>query len=405
MALQRILHAITPTGQLVLNINSTAHILLSSSLQNPSSKTLLLSRQKSLNALTADMCSTIHATLLNLEASPDVNCVVLRSKQTPNAAFCAGGDVRYLFKAGRAGDMTSVDSFFRREYALNSLLGSLKSLSVVSIMDGVIMGGGAGLAMHGKYRIATENTLFAMPECTIGLHPDAGASHILPRLRPGLGMYLGLTGHRLKGRDVLDAGLASHFVSSNVLAKFIHRLETEVIDSDAAIDAILADFEDVSSSRSKLPSQHVLACFRLCSVEDIIAALEQLSASATDGSGLHATEVLSQLRIGAPTCVKVAHESISRGASMSLDECLAMEFRLSARCTRREDFYSGVASAVINKDRKPQWQPTLLSSVEASDIASFFEPLASDIKIAELDLSNNAKQMNISCNRNNVARL
>ncbi|CAH1107331.1 unnamed protein product [Psylliodes chrysocephalus] len=173
---------------------------------------IVLNRPKALNALNLSMIEKIHPTLKNWESKKALVIV----KGTGEKAFCAGGDVRAVVEAGLKGRKELGHEFFKKEYFTNGLIGSYK-IPYIAIIDGIVMGGGVGLSVHGKYRVATERTLFAMPETQIGFFPDVGGSYFLSRLTGKLGLYLALTGQRLKGPDVLKAGIATHLVDSNRL--------------------------------------------------------------------------------------------------------------------------------------------------------------------------------------------
>lgn len=389
-----ITHAITGSGDAVLNIDPASPILERTFPAAPNTRMLILNRPEALHALNKDMCSALYNRLRRYEATEEVKCVILTSEGTPGRAFCAGGDIRSMYNAGQQGKLDDVEELFRSEYGMNSMFGSLKSTSVVSIMDGIVMGGGVGLAIHGKYRVATENTVFAMPECAIGLYPDIGASYFLPRLSSGLGMFLGLTGHRLKGRDVVQAGLATHFVPTASLPGLLQELQSTSIEGDGVIDSLLREFETQIRPEplSGLNARIVRECFDFTSTDKIVSELKRRVIEGPEDDQEFAASALQKLKTGCPTSVKVACEALKRGASRSLNECLMMEFRLTLRMTRREDFFAGVKSAVVTKDRNPKWNPSSLDAVSDSDVAQIFEPLRVDLDMEELDLSHDIRK-------------
>jgi len=206
------------TRRLSSESNVEASILISAAA--PGLRVVDLNRPKVLNALNREMVSTLLPLVMNWSQSDhsEVKLVVVRG--TGGRAFCAGGDIRFLHDCAvgaRGATRALAHNFFSEEYTLNNALGS-STVPFVSFLDGIVMGGGVGLSVHGRFRIATENTLFAMPETGIGFFPDVGGSYFLPRLSlAGLGTYLGLTGARLKGRDAFAAGIATHFISSSRL--------------------------------------------------------------------------------------------------------------------------------------------------------------------------------------------
>lgn len=287
------------------------------------------------------------------------------------------------------------DLFFRTEYLLNSFLGSMKRAAVVSILDGIVMGGGVGLSIHGRWRVATENSVFAMPECSIGLHPDIGASFPLSRIAtPGLGAFLALTGGRLRGRQLVDAGIATHFVHSSELKGVVADLTNSDILNDSAIRDILdkhqaltepIDCEDVAGL------DIMKNCFTRKSLKEVLSSLEEVSREGNNNNSQFAINALKMLKAGSPFCVNVAWNALDKGkVAESLDECLRRDFRLIARLTRRSDFHVGVRSALITKDRNPIWQPALLDEVSVDDISNMFKPLAEDLHIDELSLDHDS---------------
>jgi 3-hydroxyisobutyryl-CoA hydrolase len=280
-------------------------------------------------------------------------------------AFCAGGDVRSVVE----GPLDKGINFFRKEYRMNELIGSYRK-PYIAIIDGITMGGGVGLSVHGKYRVATERTLFAMPETAIGLFPDVGGGHFLSRLPGKLGLYLGLTGFRLKGRDVQKAGIATHYVESSKLEE----LEDELTgcESDLAVSKILYKY----SSLFKDSSDFVLAenlekinqCFAGATVEQIFKNLEE------DGSGW-AIKTLEGMKKMSPTSMKLTHKQLELGKDMTLRECLQMEFRMAAHCTINSDFKEGVRALLVDKDQNPKWECESIEKVSEERVASFFVPL------------------------------
>lgn len=226
-----------------------------------------MNRPKALNAINLEMVRKIYKHLKKCETTKSLMII----KGTGEKSFCAGGDVRAVVEAGPTEESKN---FFREEYTTNALIGNYK-IPYIALIDGITMGGGVGLSVHGKYRVATERTLFAMPETAIGLFPDVGGSYFLPRLEGKLGLYLGLTGQRLKGEDVLKAGIATHFCESSKLSD----LESALLncpDADEVPD-ILSKFNMPSSKPFVLSShlEQINKCFAGESVEDIIENLKK----------------------------------------------------------------------------------------------------------------------------------
>jgi enoyl-CoA hydratase/carnithine racemase len=237
-----------------------------------------LNRPKALNSLTTRMVESILSLLRHWESSDIVAAVLV--KGAGGKAFCAGGDVKAIAQLGRSGDTSAAQRFFRSEYRMNAAIAAFPK-PYIAIIDGITMGGGAGVSVHGPIRIATEKTLFAMPECAIGLFPDIGGSYFLPRLPGAVGMYLGLTGARLKGVDVLHAGIATHYVPSALLPEVEKSLEGlgSAATSLHKINEVLNDFQRQEPlPDGTLPSMRddIDAIFGgQCSVEGIYRACER----------------------------------------------------------------------------------------------------------------------------------
>jgi enoyl-CoA hydratase len=240
----------------------------------------------------------------------------------------------------------------------------------IAAIDGITMGGGVGVSVHGTHRVATERTLFAMPETGIGLFPDVGGSHFLPRLPGALGLYLGLTGQRLQGADCLYCGIATHYLESARLPELERALEQADWsgDPEAAAGALL---DTLASDPGPPPlAAHRAAidrCFAQGSVEAIVAALD-----AEGGDWAEATR--AHLLTRSPTSLKVAFRQLREGAAMDFDSAMIMEYRLAAACVAGHDFPEGIRAAVIDKDRRPAWQPAALADVSDALVDRHFAP-------------------------------
>ncbi|EIE21929.1 ClpP/crotonase [Coccomyxa subellipsoidea C-169] len=332
----------------------------------------ILNRPKALNALNEPMCKTLHRLYDDWDASPDVHAILV--KGAGGKAFCAGGDVKGMVQYILAGQHDKAISFFREEYRLNHRLGTLQTPHI-ALIDGIVMGGGAGISVHGAYRVATERTVFAMPECGIGLFPDVGASYFLPRLPGQLGTYLGLTGRRLKGIEVKEAQLATHYVASErlpALEEMLHAMDPQS-QSPEQIRRSLQTFEDEgeppepSGLLDQMPA--INECFDFDSLQEIYAALERRDDawSRETLDTLHKSSKLSQV---------VVLLELREGAGKSLAECLRMEFRMVHQCvTGKSDFIEGVRALLIDKTGKPQWDPSSIEQVTKEMVDRFFEPL------------------------------
>lgn len=316
---------------------------------------LTLDRPRALNALDRDMIRAVAATLDAWRDEPDVQAVAIEG--TGGRAFCAGGDIRAIREALLQDDYEGVQDDFAVEYALNLAIATYPK-PYIALVDGICMGGGMGVSMHGAYRVASEAALFAMPETAIGFFPDVGASYVLPRLRGAIGMWMGLTGARLGGADAVWAGIATHFVPRARMAT----LADELAEHGIAALALAAE-----PPRAELPDQAeaVDRCFGAGSVAEIIRRLE---AEGTDW----AREQLATLRAMSPSAVLWSFELLRRGARSTLPECLAAELALARHAARHPDFLEGVRAMVVDKDRSPRWSPARIEGIESAGIAALF---------------------------------
>lgn len=320
---------------------------------------LTLNRPETLHALNSDMVALITDALIAWEVDEDVDLVVVGHAEGTRG-FCAGGDVRMLAESGKGSGREAVE-FFAAEYRLNTLIKEYGK-PYVSLLDGVTMGGGVGISVNGQIRIATANTIFAMPESGIGLFPDVGGGWFLPRLEGAIGMWLALTGARLKGKDVLAAGIATHFVE----------------DASGFADALcaegLAALEGLETSARISCYQHLSemgACFSKGAVEDIIAALD---------AGSDWAKVQSEvLAAKSPLSLKIAHRQLTEGALLQdFRDNIMMEYRIANRLVRTRNFIEGVRAVLIDRDNNPKWDPQVLETVSERLVDSFFAPLGED---------------------------
>lgn len=331
---------------------------------------ITMNRPKVLNALNLTMIRQIYPQLKKWESDNETDIVII--KGAGDKAFCAGGDIRAVTEAGKVGDSLAQD-FFREEYILNNAIGSYRK-PYIALIDGITVGGGVGLSVHGRFRVATEKTLFAMPETAIGLFPDVGGGYFLPRLQGKLGLFLALTGFRLKGRDVQRAGVATHFVES----KKIPDLQKELVDlkspSAEDVSRVLDSYQSQSSLDAEKPfilKKHLSDIDRLFSASSVEGIVKNLK---TDGSEFakKQTETLSKM---SPTSLKITLKQLQAGASLSLQDVLVMEYRLSQACMRGYDFYEGVRAVLVDKDQNPKWNPSTLEEVSDQMVEQCFSSL------------------------------
>jgi len=326
---------------------------------------LTLNRPKALHALTLEMCERMIAALLAWRDDPAVAAIMI--DHTGARGFCSGGDIRQIAEGGR-GDGAGARAFFLAEYRLNHLL-FVYPKPIVAIMDGVTMGGGVGISAPAQYRIATERTVFAMPETGIGLFPDVGGGWFLPRLPGETGLWLGLTGARLKAADCLLLGVATDFID----AARIEALTSALLQSPEAIDTVLMEFAgDAGAPPLAEVQQRIDRLFVGDHVETILEGLE------ADGSDW-AKSQLTILKTKSPQALKVTLRQLRQGrVRASFAEEMAVEFGLAVRICGRFDFQEGVRAVIVDKDNAPRWDPPSLAEVDDALLDALFAPLPSD---------------------------
>jgi enoyl-CoA hydratase len=334
---------------------------------------ITLNRPQALHALTTHMCANMIQALLAWRDDDGIRAVVL-DHQPGTRGFCAGGDIRMIAESG-AGDGKAARDFFFTEYRLNHLLFHYPK-PVIALIDGVTMGGGVGISMPARFRVATENTTYAMPETGIGLFPDVGGGWYLPRKPENIGMWLALTGARLKAADCLIAGIATHYMPTEVLAAARAQVAgaAQTHDVARALESGLgAMHESAGRPKELLPDNvdRIDRIFALDSVEAIFAALEG------DGSEW-AKAQLATLRTKSPQALKVTFRQLREGARMtSFADEMRQEYRVACRVSALHDFQEGVRAVVIDKDNKPAWNPATLEGITGTLVDSIFDPLPS----------------------------
>ncbi|GAV69926.1 ECH_C domain-containing protein [Cephalotus follicularis] len=333
---------------------------------------VIFNRPQKLNCFTYGMIAKISTSLESYEHDPTVKLVILKGKGTN---FCAGGDVARVIYSIVAGHWSFGARFSKKQLSLDYQVATYKK-PMVSIMNGIVMGGGAGISMQGTFRIVTETTLFAMPEVKIGFCPDVGSTYFLSRLPGFLGEYLVLTSARMDGADMLACGLATHFV----LSKDLPLLEIalcEVNTSDKyMISHIIDRFQYKPQSRKKSPLKRmevINKCFSRDTVEDILSALltEEM---ANKGDGLLIDSIKS-MKSASPISLKISLKSMREGRKQNLEQCLIREHTISyhlARSTVTKDFIEGSRALLLDKGRRPRWEPPQLELVTESMVNQHF---------------------------------
>jgi enoyl-CoA hydratase len=326
---------------------------------------ITLNRPGALHALTTNMCVLMTEALLAWRGDAGVRAVLI--DHSGERGFCAGGDIRMLAESGQ-GDGSAAREFFFTEYRLNDLLFNYPK-PVVAVMDGVTMGGGVGLAMPAKFRIATERTTFAMPETGIGLLPDVGGGWFLPRLHHHAGLWLALTGARIKAADCMALEIATHVVASASVAG----LKAAIVAAPGHIPEAIAPFAVEPGAAPVVERfSDIERLFGQPSVEDIVAVLE------TDGSDW-ANAQLATMKTKSPQTMKVAFRQLMEGGHMtSFADNMAMEYRIGAHVVHKHDFIEGVRAVIVDKDNAPKWNPADLGGVSEADLDAIFAVLPAD---------------------------
>jgi enoyl-CoA hydratase len=322
---------------------------------------ITINRPKVLNAVTHNIVRLMDKRLRSWATNDAVEMIVLTS--AGDKAFSAGGDIRTLYDWGPQGH-AEWQVFYREEYVLNHLIKTYPKPYVV-VMNGIDMGGGVGLSVHGSHRISTENLTFAMPETGIGLFPDVGGAYFLPRCPGEVGMYLGLTGRRLKAADAIYAGIADRYMAADRQAEFI-----DLLVGGKSIDEAITTVGSRAEVAGQLPDIQSLIDehFSKNSMIEIMASLD-----ACDDPW--ATKVAAEIRSKSPTSVEVAFRQIRDGRELDFAQCMAMELRIVYRIMAQADFYEGVRAVIIDKDQNPIWSPASLAEIDKQKIDAHFADL------------------------------
>jgi enoyl-CoA hydratase len=327
-----------------------------------------LDRPRALNALTHDMVRRLAAQLAAWRDDPEVARVVVTA--AGERAFCAGGDIKAICDHGRNGEHQRALAFWRDEYALNTLIKRYPK-PYLSLIDGIVMGGGVGISVHGSHRIAGDRFVFAMPEVGIGLFPDVGATWFLPRLPGLIGTYCALTCERLGPADAILAGIATHRVASADFGAVLDGL-----CAPRSIDGVLAPLSQPAGEAPVGPwRESIERLFAPDRIEAILAGLEAVSGAEVGW----AQGVARTIRAKAPRSLKIALAQMRRGLMWTFEDCMRAEFRLVSRFVYEHDFYEGVRAVVIDRDNRPRWNPATLADVDDADVDEHFAPLEDEL--------------------------
>jgi len=336
---------------------------------------MTLNRPKALNSLSHGMILEMEKVLPQWEEDPAVKAVIVRG--AGDRAFCAGGDVAGLYREMRDNPSGTVRrDFFRDEYIVNRRIYRFAK-PWISLIDGIDMGGGVGLSVHGSHSVASEKFLFAMPETTIGLFPDVGGGYFLSRLPGALGTFLALTSHRLKAADAQWAGIVDAYVPSarmNDLQAALGAADLSGPDANIKVDKIIARFAEFSGVPALPAMMHDIdRCFSAESLQEIVAKLKKKGDDWAD-------KQLAALLKLSPISMAITLEQLKRCANRSFEDSMTIEYRMSQRCMQKgHDFFEGVRALLIDKDQKPKWNPSTIEGVTQAMVEEHFRPVSNDL--------------------------
>lgn len=332
---------------------------------------ITLNRPTALHALNTLMCAAMIDALVAWRDDPSIHAVLL-DHAPGTRGFCAGGDIRMIAESG-AGDGREARAFFHTEYRLNHLLFHYPK-PIVALIDGVTMGGGVGISMPARFRIATENTTYAMPETGIGLFPDVGGGWYLPRKPGAIGMWLALTGARLKAADCLIAGIATHFMPTEILAAARAQIAgaAQTHDATRALESGLEALSESAGKPKELTPENIERINRIFSQDSVEAILAALGGDMSEW----AHGQLATLSTKSPQALKVSFRQMREGAAMaSFTDEMRSEYRIASRVCALHDFQEGVRALIIDKDNSPVWKPATLDGVTHALLDEIFAPL------------------------------
>ncbi len=327
---------------------------------------ITLNRPQALNAVTHDMVLALSAQLKAWADDESITRVIITA--AGNRAFSAGGDIRHLYDLGIASRQAEALLFWADEYPLNVLIKNYRK-PYVALIDGIVMGGGVGVSVHGSHRVAGDRFSFAMPEVGIGFFPDVGATWFLPRLPGELGTYCALTGERFNAADGVGAGVATHRISS---ARFPDLMEA--LAGTVSVDAALAAFAEPAGEGPLMARRATIdRVFAHDGVDEILTALDR-EAAGGGADAEWAAKTAATIRTKSPLSLMIALEQVRRGKDWDFETCMRAEFRIVSRIVEGHDFYEGVRAVIVDKDNKPHWNPATLVAVGAEDVARHFAP-------------------------------
>lgn len=329
---------------------------------------IILNRPDKLNALSFTMCQSLSKQLLQWAHEPSIKAVII--KGVGDRAFCAGGDIRSLYELRNTQSIDELRQFFAHEYLMNARLFHFPK-PYIAFLDGITMGGGAGVSLHGSHQVATENFIFAMPEAGIGYFTDIGAGHFLNQCPYHIGYYLALTGEKINAADAKACQLVTHTISRENLAAINDELINATMKSDAAFDQvtkILDHFQtDVASTQVWNQRESIERCFKKKTVAEIFEALAKENTEFSQ-------KTLHILKQRSPTSLKVILRYLQKAKSLSFNDLMRMEFDMTYHFLNGHDFFEGIRALLIDKDKQPKWDPNHIDSVADHVVENYFQP-------------------------------
>jgi len=327
---------------------------------------ITLNRPKAINSLTHPMVNAISPVLTDWADNDDVHTVIVDG--AGERGLCAGGDLVALYHSARA-DGSVARSFWYDEYRLNAQIGRFPK-TYVALMDGIVMGGGVGVAAHGSVRVVTDTTKMAMPEVGIGFIPDVGGQLILSRAPGLLGLHAALTGVTFGASDAIAMGFADHFVPHDAIAAFKEAVITDGVDT-----ALAAHAAEPPASQFLAQREWIDRCYAAETAIEIVAALRGDVSAANDAADL--------IEAKSPISVSVALEAVRRATKLdTLEDVLRQEYRTTCGALRSHDFEEGIRAQVIDKDRNPRWSPASLAAVTTADVEAYFAPADRELEFS-----------------------
>lgn len=332
---------------------------------------ITLNTPKKLNALDLEMCNLLGNALGSWQQDSSVKAVLITG--SGEKAFCAGGDVVGVCEQGKTSTQKACE-FFWSEYRTNWRIKNF-SKPFIALIDGIVLGGGVGVSVHGHYRIATERTMLAMPETLIGFFPDVGGTYFLSHLSNNMGLFLGLTGHRIYAADLLQLGIATHYIHSTKLAA----LEQALTNADYSTDAF-ATVDQILNQFCSQPETGKLAAIT-DQVDRLFTAdsLTQLMQNLADDKSQFADKILATLAKMSPTSLAVTFEQIKTGKALNFDQVMQSEMRIAWHMMLQPDFTEGVRALLVDKDKTPRWQPDKLADVTNEMVQNYFRPIDNEL--------------------------